>query len=188
MKNSIKSRNLTGWLKLLLAALLFVILIPAGTGAKAADVIIEPVFNQTEARSMLDSINAFRTGSDAWYWDKDNTNKVQVTGLGNLVYDYELEKVAMQRAAEIALYWDHTRPDGSSTWSAYSDLGYSTGAKGENIAAGYGTANSAFVGWREDDDDYSGQGHRRNMLGSGFKAIGIAGVTVNVTKYWVQEF
>ena len=61
MKNSIKSRNLTGWLKLLLAALLFVILIPAGTGAKAADVIIEPVFNQTEARSMLDSINAFRT-------------------------------------------------------------------------------------------------------------------------------
>ncbi|MBR4541985.1 MAG: CAP domain-containing protein, partial [Lachnospiraceae bacterium] len=176
------------YLKLLFAVLLFVILIPTKTGAEAANVIIEPVYNQTEARSMLDSINAFRTGSDAWYWNSSDTEKVQATGLGELVYDYELEKVAMQRAAEIAIYWDHTRPDGSSTWSAYSDLGYATGAKGENIAAGYANANSAFVGWREDNDKYSGQGHRRNMLGSGFKAIGIACVTVNGTKYWVQEF
>ena len=176
------------YLKLLFAVLLFVILIPTKTGAEAADVIIEPVYNQTEARSMLDSINAFRTGSDAWYWNSSDTEKVQATGLGELVYDYELEKVAMQRAAEIAIYWDHTRPDGSSTWSAYSDFGYATGAKGENIAAGYANANSAFVGWREDNDKYIGQGHRRNMLGSGFKAIGIACVTVNGTKYWVQEF
>ena len=175
------------FLKLIFSVILFVILLPFSIGAEAADVIIEPVFNQTEARSMLDSINAFRTGSDAWYWDSSDTNKVQVTGLGNLVYDYELEKVAMQRAAEIALYWGHIRPDGSSTWSAYSDFGYSTGGSGENIAAGYGSANAAFVGWREDDDNYSGQGHRRNMLGSGFKAIGIACVTVNGTKYWVQE-
>ncbi|MBO4921145.1 MAG: leucine-rich repeat protein [Lachnospiraceae bacterium] len=188
MKKEVGSKNYAVYLKLMFAVLLFVILVPAGTGVKAADVIIEPVFNQTEARSMLDSINAFRTGSDAWYWNSSNTEKVQATGLGELVYDYELEKVAMQRAAEIALYWDHTRPDGRSTWSAYTDLGYSSGAKGENIAAGYASANSAFVGWREDNDKYSGQGHRRNMLGSGFKAIGIACVTVNGTKYWVQEF
>ena len=188
MKTEVGSKNRTMYLKLMIAVLLFVILVPAGTSVKAADVIIEPVFNQTEARSMLDSINAFRTGSDAWYWNSSDTEKVQATGLGELVYDYELEKVAMQRAAEIALYWDHTRPDGRDTWSAYTELGYPNGAKGENIAAGYASANSAFVGWREDNDKYSGQGHRRNMLGSGFKAIGIACVTVNGTKYWVQEF
>ena len=188
MKKEVGSKNYAMYLKLMFAVLLFVILVPAGTGVKAADVIIEPVFNQTEARSMLDSINAFRTGSDAWYWNSSNTEKVQATGLGELVYDYELEKVAMQRAAEIALYWDHTRPDGRDTWSAYTELGYPGGAKGENIAAGYASANSAFVGWREDNDDYYGQGHRRNMLDSGFKAIGIACVTVNGTKYWVQEF
>ena len=96
MKKEVGSKNYAVYLKLMFAVLLFVILVPAGTGVKAADVIIEPVFNQTEARSMLDSINAFRTGSDAWYWNSSNTEKVQATGLGELVYDYDLEKVAMQ--------------------------------------------------------------------------------------------
>ena len=129
----------------ILFMLLLGILVPWGTKIKAADVIIEPVFNQTEARSMLDSINAFRTGADAWYWNFDNTEKIQKSGLSNLVYDYELEKIAMQRAAEIALYWGHTRPDGSDNWSVYSEFGYPDEAKGENIAAGYSSAERAFV-------------------------------------------
>ena len=151
--------------KVLAAAFLFALLIPVGMiNAKAQDIIIEPVYNQTEVRSMLESINEFRTGSDAWYWDSNDTEKVYVTGLSALEYDYELEKVAMQRAAEIALNWSHTRPDGSSTWSAYSDFGYSSYGKGENIAAGQSSAEHAFTAWREDNKNYSGQGHRRNML------------------------
>ena len=48
------------FLKLIFTVVLFVILLPFSIGAEAADVIIEPVFNQTEARSMLDSINHTR--------------------------------------------------------------------------------------------------------------------------------
>ncbi len=154
----------------------------------AIDIVYEPVFNQTEARSMLESINEFRTGEDAWYWNSDDSTKTTCAGLEELVYDYDLEKVAMQRAAEIALAWGHERPDGRSTWSAYDECGYERWSVGENIAAGYTSAYSAYVAWREDNEAYSGQGHRRNMLNSGFKAIGIACVTVGGIKYWVQEF
>ena len=34
---------------------------------------LQVTYGQTEARGMLDSINAFRTGDDAWYWNKDDT-------------------------------------------------------------------------------------------------------------------
>ena len=75
-----------------------------------------------------------------------------------------MEKVAMQRAAEIALAWGHERPNGRSTWSAYDECGYERWSVGENIAAGHTSAYSAYVAWREDNEAYSGQGHRRNML------------------------
>ena len=184
-----EKRNLTGRLLMpLLFTLAILVFMPFGSRAKAAEITYEPEFNQTEARAMLADINSFRTGDDAWYYDSDNTTKKYCSDLQPLVYDYDLEKVAMQRAAEIAIAWGHTRPDGSNTWTAYDDCGYSRKGAGENIAAGYSTASSAFIGWREDNEGYSGQGHRRNMLSSGFKSIGIACVTVGGTKYWVQEF
>jgi len=64
---------------------------------------------------------------------------------------------------------------------------------GENIAAGsygsgYETAYGVFIGWREDDYGYSGQGHRRNMLGESFTRVGCACIEVDGYYYWVQEF
>jgi uncharacterized protein YkwD len=141
-------------------------------------------YGQTESRNMLDSVNSFRTGSEAWAWDSSNSKKVYYKNLSKLEYDYGLEQVAMQRAAEIAVYYDHTRPDGRSCFTAYTAIG----GAGENIAAGYRSAQAVFEGWREDDDDYSGQGHRRNMLGSDYKYIGIAHVQLDGVDYWVQEF
>ena len=146
------------------------------------------IYGQTEARSMLAMVNSFRTGSDAWYWSEDNSTKVQCSGLSQLTYDYKLEKVAMLRAAELAVSYSHTRPNGGNSGTAYNELGYSWSWRGENIAAGYRNAEAVFVGWREDDEDYDGQGHRRNMLNSNFNRIGIAHITYNGTQYWVQEF
>lgn len=71
---------------------------------------------------MLDDINAFRTGGDAWYWNSSDSQKIQTGKLSPLAYSYDLEKVAMQRAAEIALTFEHTRPDGSSCFTAADDL------------------------------------------------------------------
>lgn len=119
-------------------------------------------YGQTEARSMLAMINDFRTGSDTWYWNPDNTTKTQLPDLTPLVYDYNLEKIAMQRAAEIVASFEHTRPNGESCWSLKEGT---TGSSAENIAIGQRTAASAFTTWLEADEPYSGQGHRRNMLG-----------------------
>lgn len=58
-------------------------------------VSITAQYGQTEARTMLSMINSFRTGNEAWAWDKTDSNKVQYKDLKNLTYDYGLEKVAM---------------------------------------------------------------------------------------------
>lgn len=153
--------------------------------AATPPVKIKVTYGQTEARAMLADINAFRTSeTDAWCWDmSDNTKQPCLTT--ELEYDYELERVAMQRAAEIALSYDHTRPNGKACFTAYPS-GYS--GKGENIAAGYGSAAEVFDGWKEENESYAGQGHRRNMLSAKFKAVGIGHVVYQGCHYWVQEF
>ena len=153
--------------------------------AATPPVKIKVTYGQTEARAMLADINAFRTSeTDAWCWDmSDNTKQPCLTT--ELEYDYELERVAMQRAAEIALSYDHTRPNGKACFTAYPS-GYR--GMGENIAAGYGSAAEVFDGWKEENESYAGQGHRRNMLSAKFKAVGIGHVVYQGCHYWVQEF
>lgn len=152
---------------------------------------VEAKYDQTDARRMLQSINDFRTSTtDAWYWNEDNKTKtVYNTGnnkkLGTLVYDYDLEAIAMQRAAEIALQFSHTRPNGQA-WS--TTLSNKNRSYGENIAAGYTSVEDVFEGWQETNKDYSGQGHRRNMLIPGFQSVGVGYAVVNGVKCWVQEF
>ena len=88
-----------------------------GALAENVQVQVKANFRYEDGRKMLDLINNFRTGKDAWYLAEDNKTRVEVKGLGKLSYDYNLEKTAMQRAVEIAVYFNHTRPDGSA-WSA----------------------------------------------------------------------
>lgn len=141
-------------------------------------------YGQSEARQMLDLINDFRTNGNAWVWNKDGQTKTENIKVEKLTYDYNLEKIAMQRAMEIAVYYSHTRPNGTDCFTLNS-VG---NARSENIAAGYGTCKDVFIGWREDNEDYEGQGHRRNMLSDKYKAIGIGHVVYNGTHYWVQKF
>lgn len=143
-------------------------------------------YGQTEAREMLKMVNDFRTGGENWYWNEDNTTKSNCKG-STLVYDYELEKAAMLRAAEIAYNYElhHTRPNGEDCFTAYEGTTY---AAGENIAYGYTTAEAVFTAWQEKNDKYDGQGHRRNMLADNFTAFAVGHVYYNRTHYWVQEF
>lgn len=148
-------------------------------------VTVSGTMGQTEARSMLAMINEFRHSSDAWYWNSDNTTKTVCSGLPDLTYDYNLEKIAMQRAVEIALHFDHTRPNNTLCFT----LTYGgTQSYAENIAAGQTSATSAYTAWREDNDMYSGQGHRRAMLSGDYQAVGIGHFYYNGYHYWVQEF
>lgn len=141
-------------------------------------------FCQTEARKIFDYINAFRTGNNAWYWNESNTEKVTVSGLQPLQYDYALEQIAMQRAAEIALRFSHTRPNGELCFSLYGPCT----AAAENIAAGQQDAKQVHAAWLEEDEPYVGQGHRRNILSGEIEAVGIGCVTVDQVRYWVEAF
>lgn len=149
---------------------------------------VKAQYGQTEARTMLKMMNDFRAGSDAWAWNETNTQKVPYSNLEPLTYDYGLEKVAMQRAVEIALEFAHTRPNGTDCFSAYTEQGVSSNAKAENIAAGQASTAAAFESWQETNEDYDGQGHRRNMLSQNCTAVGIGHVVCNGIHYWVQEF
>ncbi len=139
-----------------------------------------------EARSMLSMINDFRVGNDTWYWNSDNKTKTVCSGLQPLTYDYELEKVAIERAKEITVYYSHDRPNGEEYYRAYPRKKYTI--CGENISYGQSTAAIAFKRFREDEYNYDGQAHRRNMLSGDYNAVGLACFECEGIKYWVQEF
>ena len=156
-------------------------------------------YDQSGARSMLSNVNSLRA-NEAWITRSNGSRYQLPQALSPYVWDSGLEKVAKLRAKEIAQSFSHTRPNGQSCFTAYTELGVSTPTQGENIAMGYTSVESVMAGWAEANQPYSGQGHRRNMLGGvyetasgsvgtiGFTCIGIACCQVNGVKYWVQEF
>ena len=182
---------------ILLAAALLLAMIPLAASAatmtseeldaQVKAIQAEGSYLQTDARAMLDMINDFRTGPDAWYWNEDNTQKVQVTGLQELTYDYALEQIAIRRAAELSILFNHIRPDGTLCFDVvYQGIN----SWGENIACGSFTLTTedAFTMWAEENYGYEGQGHRRNMLDEEFTSVGVACLYYKGNYYWVQEF
>ena len=158
----------------------------------AAEIIpvnISVKYGQTEGRKIFDMINEMRTDNfDAWCWNEDNETKTRYDNLNELAYDYDLERIATKRAAELALLFDHGRPNGESFFSIYEEEGITYRAAGENIAMGYRTAEAVNAAWREDGEPYNGQGHRRNMLNPKFNCVGIGHVYLDGCHYWVEEF
>ncbi|MBQ9277901.1 MAG: hypothetical protein IJ224_04620 [Lachnospiraceae bacterium] len=130
-------------------------------------------------------INAASTGYNEDYaWqvlDMVNQERAQA-GLPALTMDAKLIASAKVRAVEITSVFDHTRPDGSSCFTAFpSGLGW----RGENIAAGQRSPGDVMNGWM------NSAGHKANILSSNFKSIGIACYYVPGSKYgyyWVQCF
>ena len=160
-------------MKKLIYSLLFILLILIPVSGFAADTesyAYAPEFHQSEARRMLDIVNAHRTSN----------------GVEPLSYDCTLESAAMQRAAELPILYDpdHLRPDGSKCFTAFpTEYQTMPGAyMGENISKGYGSAESAFSGFRNSAP------HNRNMLNANYRYAAFSCVTVNGTTYWVQHF
>ena len=178
-------RILRGTVALLLALCLVLSFGIQCAQAGELQVQIKAEYKYSTARSMLKLINNMRTGKDAWYISSNNRTRVKVSGLKSLEYDYNLERVAMQRALECAVLFSHTRPNGAA-WSSLYPKGYN--ARGENLAYGFGTVNAAFTAFAEEKANYAGQGHRRNMLNKRFTRVGIGVVKVGNVLYWAQEF
>ena len=135
-------------------------------------------------------LNAFRTEKNVWYWNEDNENKTYFNAndsiyLKPLKRDADLENTAKIRAKQISEYFSHYLSNGSICFDIFPEglLDY-----GENIASYYPTAYEVTEGWKETNESYDDQGHRRSMLEPGFNCVGIAGYKVGDIIYWVQDF
>lgn len=103
----------------------------------------------------------------------------QKEGLAPLTMNDSLQATADLRAKETVTSFSHTRPNQQTCFTAGPDL------NGENLAAGYPTAATAFKGWM------NSQGHRENILRSAFKTTGISyyqDPNGYYGYYWVQMF
>ncbi len=139
----------------------FASIIPA-SAATTYTVTVSSAQKYSMAYSVLDLINKERTEA----------------GLSKLTMDKELLEAAMQRAAEISVKFDHTRPNGESCSTAF-DWDY---AVGENIAYGQTSANAVYTAW------YKSEGHHNNYMSSSYVSTGIGCAYINGTYYWVNVF
>lgn len=64
-------------------------------------------------------------------------------------------------------FFDHTNPDGEGPAERFTRAGYAGSGWGENIVAGYGTAEASFSGWM------GSPGHCSNIMNPSFDEVGI---------------
>lgn len=105
-------------------------------------------------------------------------------GVAPLTMASDLNNAATIRAIEMAWSetFSHTRPNGSSCFTVYDELGLGYNYMGENIAWNYGSTKSVSEGWK------NSAGHYANMISSDFTKIGFGMYTVEGDIYWVQLF
>ena len=141
---------------LILTTCLFAVIIFSSrayaSDGKTTNINVPGTMDYTKAQEVLKIVNENR----------------KAEGLDELVMDEELMETAMLRAAETAILFDHTRPDGTLCFSASSKM------YGENIACGSTTASGVMNVWM------NSEGHKSNILRSGFKSIGIGCYKVRI--------
>ncbi len=137
---------------------------PGDVTGSAASVTVDGTENYDFANDVLALVNQTRAEK----------------GVAPLKFDESLLETAMQRAAELSLYYSHTRPDGSDCFTASS---HAATRRSENIAIGYNTPDKVMNGW------INSPGHYANIMDAEVTSIGI-GCFINSegTYNWVQFF
>jgi uncharacterized protein YkwD len=104
-------------------------------------------------------------------------------GLSALTTNSTLTSAGNVRAKEIVQSFSHTRPNGTSPFTVFSELGISYQAAGENIAYGQRTPQEVVTGWM------NSPGHRANIMNANFGKVGIGVYKAsNGNIYWTQLF
>lgn len=126
--------------------------------------IMVPVnYQYAEAHKVLQLVNQIRAEN----------------GISPLVWDYSMEEASCIRAAECAISFSHTRPNGESCFTAGPRM------FAENIAAGYPSAEAVVNGWM------NSPGHRSSILSPAYKSMGVSMAYVSgggYGCYWSQNF
>ena len=104
-------------------------------------------------------------------------------GVAAVVFDAKVQAAAEVRVKELEQSPTHTRPDGSSCFTALEDQGIAYVSAGENIAGGYKTPQEVMEGWM------NSTGHRENILRAKYTRIGVGYYQdASGTTYWTQMF
>lgn len=103
-------------------------------------------------------------------------------GLAPLTENATVSDAAQTRAKETVRSFSHTRPNGESCFTVLKEYGVSYRTCGENIAMGQKTPEQVVNAWM------NSEGHRKNILNSSFKQIGVGCYSANGTYYWSQLF
>ena len=103
-------------------------------------------------------------------------------GLSPVTADSRISAAAQVRAQEAAQSFSHTRPNGTSCFTALKEAGISYRGAGENIAYGQKTPQSVMEDWM------NSSGHRANILNAKYTKIGVGYTVINGTPYWSQFF
>ena len=141
------------------------------------------------------NVEAAESSSTVWVYTYGTSNEAQTrevlelvnqeraaAGVDPLVMTDLQEEMAIQRAFELTVLFSHTRPDGRDCFSLSDDVGLTSTALGENIAAGQPNAQLVMYSWM------NSEGHRENILNPNYTHIGIACVQMGGINYWVQYF
>ena len=133
------------------------------TASAATTKTVKGGFNYDYAKTVYASINAQR-------------KKIKAKAL---VYDKALTDAAMKRAAELSVYYSHTRPNKANCSTAFKW----TKEFGENIAMGQKTPAAVMKTWM------NSAGHKKNILRKTYTRVGI-GCYYNQygELFWVQAF
>ncbi|PZF79586.1 CAP domain-containing protein, partial [Jiangella anatolica] len=114
----------------------------------------------------------------------DLTNEARADeGCGPLRADDRLHEAALGHSEDMADrdYFDHVTPEGVGPGERAERAGYDSWG-GENIAAGYSSAEDVVKGWMDSP------GHRANILNCDFVAIGVGAADSDSGPHWTQTF
>ena len=96
----------------------------------------------------------------------DLINKARTdAGIAAITRDASLDATADVRSSEIAVKFDHDRPNGGNCFDAFPS---GCSAMGENIAEGQTAAEEVMADWM------NSEGHRANILNASFTKVGIS--------------
>ena len=104
-------------------------------------------------------------------------------GLNPVTIDDGVTAAANVRAKETKTSFSHTRPDGTSCFTALKEQNVNYRGAGENIAWGQKTPEAVMEAWM------NSSGHRANILNEKFTKIGVGLYQdSNGRNYWAQMF
>lgn len=131
-----------------------------------------------------DASDYYEGDANEYIWDilRLTNEKREAQGLNALTLSQGLTDGSAVRSKEIVKNYSHTRPDGSSCFTALKKSYLNVG---ENLAMGQTLPETAMTSWINSDDHYA------NILNPNFKKLGVGYTYDSNSKYkyhWVQMF